>query len=310
MDIVEQLASALEKTNSEVVDFIIDAPKKYKVYTIPKRTVGHRVIAQPSQELKVYQKKYIELNPFRTHEAAMAYRKGLGIKNNAQKHQGNCYLLKMDLEDFFNSITTTIFWKEWCAFYPQPGEADKIILERLLFWAPNKKIDGKLILSIGAPSSPSLSNFIMYRFDEVMLGYCSSVDVEYSRYADDLTFSSNEKNVLFELPGIVHKILMSMFDGELRVKQRKTVFSSKAHNRHVTGITINNCNNISLGRKRKRYIKHLVHQYVLNNLSRDKVSHLQGLLAFANHIEPDFIVSLNKKYMPIMISNIMRDKND
>ncbi|MGY4070082.1 retron St85 family RNA-directed DNA polymerase [Aeromonas caviae] len=308
MGVIEQLASALGKKDEDVIDFLVTAPRKYKVYTIPKRSIGHRLIAQPSQELKIYQKKYIELNPLPVHETAMAYRQGLSIKENAKAHQKSSYLLKMDLENFFNSITTDVFWQEWRAFYPQLSDVDSIILERLLFWAPNKKLDGKLILSIGAPSSPALSNFIMHRFDEAVVNNCVAIGVKYTRYADDLTFSSDTKDILFTLPGLIENILMMIFNGAIRVNKRKTIFSSKAHNRHVTGVTISNDDNISLGRERKRYIKHLVYQYMNGKLEKDQVNHLQGLLSFAKHIEPNFITSLNIKYTHKIIHSIMSDK--
>ena len=90
----------------------------------------------------------------------------------------------------------------------------------------------------------------------------------------------------------------------------KTKFSSKAHNRHVTGITINNDGKLSLGRERKKYIKHLVHQFQLKKLDKDKLHHLKGLLAFAKHIEPQFVKSLIQKYSIELINQIVKESND
>ncbi|HEN7340873.1 retron St85 family RNA-directed DNA polymerase [Serratia sp. CY81684] len=304
MTIIKQLALGLGRTEADIVKFLVNAPKKYKVYTIPKRTSGHRVIAQPSKELKVFQRKFMELYELPVHKAAMAYREKLSIKNNAQSHQKNNFLLKIDLENFFNSINCSVFWKEWLNFYPLPGHEDKLAFENLLFWAPSKALGGKLILSIGAPSSPLLSNFIMHRFDEIISRECSLLNVTYTRYADDLTFSTDVKNVLFDIPDMVEKYLLLHFEGALKINKKKTIFSSKAHNRHVTGVTLNNDGELSLGRERKRYIKHLIYQYKLNRLNEDNLSHLKGLLAFSHHIEPVFIQALIYKYSAETINKI------
>lgn len=120
MSVIEKLALALKKSEAEVILFLSNAPKKYKVYTIPKRTSGHRVIAQPSKELKKYQRKYLELQELPIHDSAMAYREGLSIKDNANAHRSNRFLLKMDLENFFNSITSNLFWNVWASIIAPP----------------------------------------------------------------------------------------------------------------------------------------------------------------------------------------------
>lgn len=310
MNLIQQLAQGLNKSDAEVTRFLVNAPKKYKVYTIPKRTSGHRVIAQPSKELKVYQRKYLELQKLPIHDAAMAYREGLSIKDNARAHKNNRYLLKLDLENFFNSINNHLFWRVWESIIPLPSATNKEFLERLLFWCPSKKTGGSLILSIGAPSSPLVSNFFMYKFDCVMSDLCRERNIAYTRYADDLTFSTDRKNVLFEIPLLVEKQLVSLFGGSIRVNKKKTKFSSRAHNRHVTGITITNNGKLSLGRDRKRYIKHLIHQFSLGKLDKENYLHLKGLIAFAKHVEPLFLQSLTKKYSAKVISEIIEGRND
>ncbi|MCE5364134.1 retron St85 family RNA-directed DNA polymerase [Pseudomonas anguilliseptica] len=310
MTVVEQLALVLKKSPTDVTLFLNNAPKKYKVYTIPKRTSGHRVIAQPSKELKIYQRKFLELQDLPIHESAMAYRKGLSIKNNANAHKNNRYLLKLDLENFFNSISSELFWKVWGSILPRPPETDKRTLENLLFWCPSKTTGGRLILSIGAPSSPLVSNFFMYKFDGAVQVLCAEREIKYTRYADDLTFSTNQKNTLFELPRLIEIQLMTLFGSEIRVNRKKTKFSSTAHNRHVTGITISNDQKLSLGRSRKRYIKHLVHQYILNKLDPEHTQHLRGLLSFAKHVEPSFLHSLAKKYSTELIVKIVESRDE
>lgn len=139
MDLVKKLASEVGVTEREIKAFLYLAPRKYKVYTIPKRKSGVRVIAQPTSELKELQRKYVQMMDLPSHECSMAYKTGVGIKENAERHQGNTYLLKMDLENFFNSITPEVFWGTWSNFYAFPTSIEKLYLEKLLFWCPSKK---------------------------------------------------------------------------------------------------------------------------------------------------------------------------
>jgi RNA-directed DNA polymerase len=184
------------------------------------------------------------------------------------------------------------------------------LIEKLLFWCPSKVSGGPLVLSIGAPSSPLISNFFMYHFDIAISDFCSDKDIVYTRYADDLTFSTNHKDILFQIPELIKGQLNSLFGNTIKINRKKTKFSSKGHNRHVTGITITNDGHLSLGRERKRYIKHMVHQYLLEKLSREDIFHLKGLLAFTKHIEPAFISSLKEKYSVELINRIFEEQND
>ncbi|QYJ79858.1 retron St85 family RNA-directed DNA polymerase [Shewanella acanthi] len=307
MDLVKNLANNLGKRESEVRRFLADAPNKYRVYKIPKRSYGHRVIAQPSKELKDYQRAFLQLYTFPVHRAAMAYCKGKSIKENAQAHASKKYLLKTDLENFFNSITPRIFWevvrKNTDLMKVFTSQEVKLV-EKLLFWCPSKTKSGKLILSVGAPTSPTISNFCMSEFDKQLSQLCKVKDIVYTRYADDLTFSTNEENLLFKIIPEIQSLLTKNFSFNIKLNHSKTVFSSKAHNRHVTGVTLSNNGKISLGRDRKRYIKHLIHQFKHNQLDTSEIHHLRGMLSFAKHIEPIFIKRLSIKYTDELIRNI------
>lgn len=307
MSVIKRLANHLGKSESEVMCFLSDAPKKYKVYKIPKRKHGYRIIAQPSKELKNYQRAFLQRYKFPVHQSAMAYRQGRSIKDNAVAHVNSKYLLKIDLENFFNSITPSVFWDSLAhcrANTPEFSNQDKVWVEKLLFWCPSKTRDGKLVLSVGAPSSPLVSNFCLLEFDHLLDGVCDEQAINYTRYADDLTFSTNIRDLLYTIIPSVQDVLVSLFGHKLTINHSKTAFSSKAHNRHVTGVTINNEGELSIGRERKRYIKHLVNQFKYNKLDESDVSHLQGLLSFAKHIEPLFIERLKKKYSNVLIQRI------
>lgn len=310
MKITSYLSETLYLSEQEVSAFIKTAPYRYKEYSIPKRNgAGIRKIAQPSRELKVLQTLVLKkIEPYYPiHPSAMAYREGISIKDNASKHMKNEFLLKMDFENFFHSLLPNDFLQHTEKYHTQTSEDDKGTLSKLFFWATKK--DRKLKLSIGAPSSPFISNTLLYDFDVAVYELCQSHGITYTRYADDLTFTTNIKEILFSIPNLIQEICENLAYPKLKINKNKTVFSSKKHNRHITGVTITNDATLSLGRERKRYIRSLVHQHTNGKLTKNQTQELNGLLAFSKHIEQKFFQSLITKYglktiLEIQASNV------
>jgi retron-type reverse transcriptase len=226
----------------------------------------------------------------------MAYIKGKSIKDNAEAHRRNRYMLKMDFKNFFMSITPELFISCLDRNDIVMENIDLKFLEGILFWKLRRS--SPLRLSVGAPSSPFISNFIMKSFDDFIFDYCKSNNIIYTRYADDLTFSTREKDALFVVVKVVRDALKEYCDGKIRINSEKTVFTSKKFNRHVTGVTISNEEKLSLGRKRKRLISSMVHHFIDDNhlLSQEEFLILKGYISFAKLIEPSFIDRLSKKY--------------
>ncbi|MHA3511803.1 retron St85 family RNA-directed DNA polymerase [Yersinia enterocolitica] len=278
----------------------------YKVYKIPKRSIGFRLIAQPTKNLKHVQRIIIDLllNKIKVHENATAYIQGKNISFNASIHQKSNYLLKLDLENFFNSIKPNMFFMELKRQNIHLTYDDTVILEQLCFWNRSKKKNGSLVLSVGAPSSPFISNALMYTFDKELSDFCISHNVSYSRYADDMTFSTKEKNILQTIYKRVEFLLTKYFASNLRVNDSKVVYSSKAHNRHVTGVTLTNDDQLSIGRTKKRLISAMVHKFKNNALDLDDIHTLQGLIGYAYSIEPVFLKRLQTKYGITILEDI------
>ncbi len=309
MNITKSLCDTLYMSESDILSFAVTAPHRYKRYEIPKRNgQGTRTIAHPSKELKFFQRLAVsfleDLLPI--HDSAFAYRRGLSIKDNAEVHLNGKYLLKMDFKDFFPSITPDLFFESLSREEIALTEKDRLILSHLLFWKPRR--NSALRLSIGAPSSPLISNFVMLDFDRKISEVCAEMKVNYTRYADDISFSTNVRNILFDFPDIVNGELNSSTNGRISVNLEKTIFSSKKHNRHITGITLSNDNKISLGRERKRSISAMIHKYKNNQLSNESFLKLQGLMAFSKFIEPEFHSRMCTKYGEDIIYRILNEK--
>ncbi|CAI0904650.1 retron St85 family RNA-directed DNA polymerase [Serratia proteamaculans] len=303
-----KLTEIQSRNRRQIDNFLYNAPNRYKVYSIPKRNGGERVIAQPSGELKNFQHHLINIleSNFLTHSSAVAYKKGFGIKHNAAMHSSNPYLLKLDFTDFFNSITPELFFMActWNGY--ELSTAEKRVFTKGLFWNKAKSQLGRLSLSVGAPSSPLISNIIMYLFDEEFSRRCEQRGIVYTRYADDITFSTHHKNSLFSLPDEVRVFLNKNYHNRITLNERKTIFTSRAHNRHVTGVTLTTQGGLSVGRDRKRFISSLIHKYTLGILEPEMAYYLQGLLSFAIYIEPEFRTRMSKKYSQETILELLK----
>ena len=296
IDIKRHLKNSLFMSDSELFDFAKTCPHRYKVYEINKKNGGTRTIAHPSKELKYVQNVIVNVLKanLSIHRCAFAYVPNKNIKENALLHVKNPYILKMDFKDFFPSITPGLFFNECEKHNIHLSKEDEYLIANFLFW--KKKRAHKLVLSIGAPSSPFISNFIMYSFDALINEYCVIHRIVYSRYADDLTFSTNTANYLSNLPLIVSKLLKELYGNSMEINLLKTSFSSKKHNRHITGITITNDGKLSLSRKKKRYIRHLIHKFMMKSIETNELQYLRGYFSFIQHIEPVFLSRLISKY--------------
>ena len=286
-------------TKTQFDKYIKDAPKKYKVYKIKKKKGGFRTIAHPARNLKIIQRELVSKFEtdfhFKIHKMSFAYKKNVSIKDNAVTHLNAKFLLKMDFYDFFNSISFPMFEKLITESGYKISKPDMKKIAKILFWSPKGSTKDD-VLSVGAPSSPYISNIMLYEFDNYINEASIEMGIKYSRYADDLTFSGESLRDLKKISSIVKDTLLSLFDNKIIVNELKTVIISPGFNKFVTGITLTEDGSISIGRKRKRLIFSLTHKFSLYLLEPDKISYLRGLLSFAFSIEPILKKRLEKKY--------------
>ena len=294
MNIFERIQSDFSLSTRDVRVLLFTAAYRYKLHYIEKRHGrGKRLIAQPTAEIKLLQRwaveKYVTQLPI--HKAATAYRLGVSIKDHAAVHAANRYLLKLDFQDFFPSILGTHFLMHLKS-HMKISEEDANLLMRLLFRFDRETQD--YVLSIGAPSSPAVSNTVMYDFDNALTNFCKAHDIIYTRYADDLALSTSKPKVLDDAFQFIKQLCREMSYPRLQLNDAKTVFTSKKHRRQLTGLILTNEGKPSLGREKKRLIRSMAHRFSLNQLPQDQILHLRGLLAFAFSIEPMFFSSINR----------------
>lgn len=302
-DIIQMLADGLRLSDREIRRLVATAPERYKVYSIPKRNGKRRIIAQPAKEVKLAQNILIDklLRDLPVHDAAMAYVRGRSIYQNAERHCGNFQLLKYDFENFFPSISE-FHWVKYCEDKKILSREQALISGRILFRrARGEKV---LRLSVGAPSSPILSNILLYDFDKKMIDDLKSDAVTYTRYADDLTFSAERTGHLTVVDRILRKNSRDYRYCRLKVNEDKTVLATKSQRRSVTGLILTLDSKVSIGRDQKRLIRSQIYKWLRGEMGVEDAAKLAGMLAYIKGVEPAFLESLQRKYGPENLKNI------
>jgi RNA-directed DNA polymerase len=265
------------------------------------------VFAHPAKETKFLQHCLIS-NVFvnlPVHDCAAAYKPGASIKANAFMHSKNTYFTKFDFEAFFGSIKNKDLVSHLSKHLGELFSMEDV--ERIARLSCIYPKDGTgLCLSIGAPSSPILSNSIMHQFDSIIEKWCLSRKIAYTRYADDLTFSTNVKDICSEIDPFIRETIANLDYPILKINEKKTIHLSMKNQRRVTGVIINNDGMLSIGRDRKRTISSLIHRFSIGNLTPKEIFNLQGLLGFSKDIEPIFIFRMKEKYGFELIDEIFK----
>ncbi len=256
--------SFLENSRADASMYVEGRIPKYKKVKGRKIKVGSRKIHAPIPELSQLQRDLIKrLATYRLgkHPASFAYRPGRSIVDMAKLHTGNRRVLRLDLEDFFGHVTFAALR----ASLPKNVPKDLVnLIERWCF------LDGSL--PQGAPSSPYLSNVAMFRVDQAMTTLARTwrhvsslaafdsdkikldasnyraVPIVYSRYCDDLQFSSNYR----QLNGIIPKV-REILAPEFKLNAKKIHSAKSSQRQAVLGIVVNDgVSNLRLSRKALR----------------------------------------------------------
>lgn len=299
-----ELISSLTLLEKEYILHIAQtSSSRYKKFYIKKNNGSLRTIYHPSKELKGIQRvihNELLLN-LPIHPASAAYNKGCSIKSNAEQHKKSKYLLRVDFKNFFESISKMDI----------SNFAKDNIFTEIENWSDK---DTELLvdlatlnggLTIGSITSPLLSNVICYKLDVALFSLSHKLGVTYTRYADDLYFSTNHRGILKLIPSQVDTIIKELkYPKNLKVNHNKTKHSSKKNRMMVTGLILTNDFKVSIGHSKKREIRSKIYKW--SSLSLEEKLHLSGYLSYIKFIEPSFINTLCCKYGAEDIQNIIK----
>ena len=213
--------------------------KHYRKVKLPKKNGGFRTLSVPDEVLKSIQRQIAEVllihSP--TSRYAKAYRFGSSTLCNAKHHVGKQVVLKLDILHFFDSIRYStvkdkVFPEE---IYAEPV---RILLTMLCYH--------KDALPQGAPSSPAITNIILYEFDEQIGQWCRERGIAYTRYCDDMTFSGD-----FDPAEVIRFVRLELKKMGFLLNEQKTQIQRPGQQQTVTGIVVNEKLSIPADYRRK-----------------------------------------------------------
>jgi len=179
-------------------------------------------------------------------ESAQGFVKQRNILTNALPHVGKAVVVNLDLENFFPSVG----YPRVKGIFRQLGYSEEIatLCARLTTEAPVGAFEldgtryfvrsGDAALPQGAPTSPALSNLLCRRLDKRLRGAAAKLDFTYTRYADDLTFSSSSADNL-AIKKLLWRVRKIVEAEGLKVHPRKTAVMRKHQRQEVTGVVVN-----------------------------------------------------------------------
>jgi RNA-directed DNA polymerase len=238
-------------------------PNQYKTFEIPKKRGGARKISAPSSNLKLIQKSlYREFAEMKTFKPCVnGFVTGRDIARNARPHVGHRHLLNVDLEDFFGSIN---YGRVYGLLSSSPFNLPKAVAAAI---TKACILDNKL--PQGAPTSPIISNMICSRMDSELSKLAKSHGCIYTRYADDLTFSSRTRPIALATRerqadgtysyGVSTTLATIIEANGFRINFSKIRMSSREHRQEVTGLIVNKRLNVK--RRLVREVRAMLHAW-------------------------------------------------
>lgn len=225
---------------------------RYRQFKIKKKRPGeYRLITAPRN--KNFQYLLACLNElfksiYTPSEYAMGFTEGKSIISNAEVHLKQNYVLNLDLKDFFPSITQARVWgRLQVAPFNFNKEIASIIAGLCAMKETHKSETSELynvyVLPQGAPTSPIITNMVCDKLDRRLAGLAKRFGLHYTRYADDITFSSMH-NVYHKDGKFFKELERIIQDQGFTINEKKTRLQERNSRQEVTGITVNQKSNV------------------------------------------------------------------
>lgn len=231
------------------------AKKRYKEFTIKKKSGTDRKINAPIRELNLILKSINNLFNliYTPHVNAFGFVTSKSIVDNAKMHTNKKYVYNIDLKDFFHSFDRNrVKMGIWYQLFEGNKSKEKISFILACLTTHPLMIEGvsKIVLPQGSPTSPFLTNLLCYKLDRQLKGLAKRYRLTYSRYADDITFSSNYD--VYSNPTFTLELNRIITAQNLVINLTKTRLQGNGYRKEVTGIIVNETENVS-----QKYIKQL-----------------------------------------------------
>lgn len=291
----------------------------YRTFRISKRSGGSRVISVPGPQLKKVQSWLTQhvLNKVPPHAASHAFSPGSSIASCAREHAGARWLVKMDIADFFGSVTEIQVYRVFRAL--GYGELVSFELARLCTTVPSasakhsmkswqvrfrrsgiqlyaERLIGRL--PQGAPTSPMLANLAMCGVDEELQRVADSHGLVYTRYSDDITFSTQGAFSKAQAATVVKQSVAILKRQGLFPNRAKTAVVHPGARRVVLGLLVDSDQPRLSRAFRDRLRQHLYYLETRGIMAHVEARgfdsagglyrHLRGLIDYANMVDQPY----------------------
>lgn len=247
--------------------------RAYITFEIPKRRGGTRTISAPANKLKIIQQKlnHVLRLIYRTRTVVHGFALERSIVTNASSHAKSRYVLNVDLRDFFSAVNFGRLRGMLMARPYSVGATAATIIAQLC------TLDGKL--PQGAPTSPILTNMICGRLDNQLKKLAVAYRCNYTRYADDITFSTSLRSFPSALAETIGTTAKTVVGAELlqvikangfEVNPDKVRLQQWRQRQEVTGLVANKFPNVARSYIRQlRSIIHAWKKFGADNTAKD-----------------------------------------
>ena len=313
---------------------------KYNSFTILKKTGGNREILAPNPDLKELQQKLavllsncyeeIEFNrlskltkppsilSFSSHgfrrkidNEQYSCKFAFNIYSNAKNHANKKYVFNLDIKDFFESITFSRIVGYFVKNRDFLLEMDvAVTIAQIATYRDSNTIEG--YLPQGSPLSPIISNLIGGILDIKLLRLAKKYKLDYTRYADDITLSTNLKDFPYQIAvhrqgrWIVGRHLEKVItSSRFEINESKTRLYTKNERQEVTSLSVNK--KVNIRKEYYRYTRSMVNQYCVTGIYFKSPEHrkdniasdnsLNGILSFIYYIKHDRNLLVNNGYI-------------
>lgn len=270
----------------------------YKEFAIPKKSGGNRIISSPGGSLKKLQKKLQKRlseeynDKYGNFNVSQAFIKEKNIMSNAKIHRSKKFILNLDIEDFFDEFN-------FGRIYGYLKKSNDFKMNEQLSVILSKIFTYKNKLPQGSPSSPILTNFIFRITDFKILKLAKKYRLDYTRYADDLTFSTNDFHFKDNYINFVNELKFLLLKNGFRINHKKTRVQYYSSRQEVTGLTVNKKINVS--RKYYKDTRAQAHRmytrdfYTIDGKDFNKLNKLEGRFSFINQVRRyNYLIELSK----------------
>ena len=250
----------------------------YRTFTIPKKSGGVRTISAPEKMLKsllTYTNRILQAF-YEAPECVTGFVPGRSVVDNAERHLGMNYVFNADLKDFFPSIPQA---RVWGALKCRPFNFDECVASAIAGLCCSEIAVGegtRCALPQGSPCSPVLTNIVCHNLDWKLSGLARRFHVNYSRYADDITFSSDH-NVYQDDGEFMAEFRRIVSGQNFTLNERKTRLLKRGERQEVTGLVVSD--RVNVAREYVRDLDNLLYIW-------ERHGHNSAFAKFLAHYEP------------------------